>query len=295
VVATRDRLPTLLPTLDRLRTLPEQPRIIVVDNGSSDRTVEMVRRRFPELDAFALPENLGGAARTVGLRRVATPYVAFSDDDSWWADGALARAADVLDAYPRLAVLAARVLVGPDERVDPTCLEMAASPLRPERPLPGPPVLGFIACGVVVRRSAYLAVGGFERRFGIGGEEELLAIDLAAAGWALAYVDDIVAHHHPSPVRDPAGRRRVVTRNALWCAWLRRPLSVAAVRSTRLLRATWRDPAARAGLAEALQSLPWVVRARRVIPAEVEAGIRTLERRSSPLGAPPRRQVVHFG
>src|ERR687895_1668410 len=172
--------------------------------------------------------NLGAAARTVGARLVDSPYVAFSDDDSWWAPGALGRAADLLDRHPRLAVLAARVLVGPEERLDPVCDEMAHSPLPPAEDLPGPSVLGFIACGAVVRRTAFREVGGFDVRLGVGGEEELLSVDLAVRGWGLAYVDEVVAYHHPSPSRNPSGRRRIQVRNALWSAWLRRPLGGAA-------------------------------------------------------------------
>jgi GT2 family glycosyltransferase len=115
-----------------------------------------------------LRRNRGGAARTVGARLVDSPYVAFSDDDSWWAPGALGQAAELLDRHPRLAVLAARVLVGPDRRRDPVCDEMAHSPLGRAADLPGPSVLGFIACGAVVRRSAFLEVGGFHARLGVG-------------------------------------------------------------------------------------------------------------------------------
>ncbi|MDO0931403.1 hypothetical protein QQY66_06815 [Streptomyces sp. DG2A-72] len=36
------------------------------------------------------------------MRHADTPYVAFSDDDSWWTPGALRQAADLLDVHPRL-------------------------------------------------------------------------------------------------------------------------------------------------------------------------------------------------
>jgi GT2 family glycosyltransferase len=281
VIVTRDRLRDLPGTLERLRALPEAPRIVVVDNASSDGTVEAIRERYPDVDLIALDQNRGAAGRTAGVRRVDTPYVAFSDDDSWWAPGALARAADLLDRYPRLAVVAARVLVGPERRLDPTCAEMASSPLETAQDLPGPAVLGFIACGAVVRRSAYLQVGGFDVRFGVGGEEELLAVDLAAAGWGLSYVDEVVAHHHPSPSRNPGRRRGSVTRNALWSAWLRRPLSSALRRTVALARPALGDAAVRSGLVEALRGLPRVVRARRVVPPVVESSLRTLERRGA--------------
>jgi glycosyltransferase involved in cell wall biosynthesis len=151
VIATRNRGTELLGTLTRLRALREQPPIVVVDNGSTDGTAELVRANYPGVRVVGLRRNQGGAARTVGARLVDSPYVAFSDDDSWWAPGALGRAAELLERHPRLAVLAARVLVGPDERLDPVCREMARSPLPSAPDLPGPSVLGFIACGAVVR------------------------------------------------------------------------------------------------------------------------------------------------
>ena len=276
VVATRNRARSLLATLDRLEALPERPPIVVVDNGSTDGTPDVVRASHPRVEVVALGQNRGSAARTVGAEHVGTPLVAFSDDDSWWAPGALTRAAEEFDRYPRLALLAARVLVGPDEREDPTCAAMAASPLRPASALPGPPVLGFVACGAVVRRDAFLEVGGFHPRFGIGGEERVLAVDLSRRGWQLAYVADVVAHHHPSGARDERRRREVEVRNELWFAWLRRPARSALAATGRQLAAGLRDHHGRAGAFEALRGLPWVVRDRRPIGRALEIELRVL-------------------
>src|SRR5919112_1820141 len=247
VIATRNRGPELLGTLARLRALPEQPPVVVVDNGSTDGTAELVRAHHPEVQVVGLRRNRGGAARTVGARLAHTPYVAFSDDDSWWAPGALRRAVTLLDRHP-----------------------------PPADDLPGPSVLGFIACGAVVRRAAFLEVGGFDVRLGVGGEEELLAVALAARGWGLAYVDEVVAHHHPSPSRDPSGRRRVQVRNALWSTWLRRPLGGAARQTAHLAALALHQPGASSGLLLALLGLPWVLRERRAVPPELEAALRTL-------------------
>src|SRR5687768_16588329 len=89
VVATRDRRDNLAATLERLLALPECPAVVVVDNGSSDGTPAMVRARYPAVRLIALDHNLGSAARTVAARGLDEPYVAFADDDSWWAPGAL--------------------------------------------------------------------------------------------------------------------------------------------------------------------------------------------------------------
>src|SRR5690349_3668257 len=224
VIITRDRRRDLLGALARLAALPEQPHVIVVDNASRDGTPDAVRRRFPAVEVIALEANRGPAARNVGVERAGTPYVAFNDDDSWWEPGALTRAADLLDAHPRLALVNGHILVGPDERPDPVCLEMAASPLPLAPGQPGRALLSFVACGAIVRRDAFLAVGGFHARLGVGGEEEVVGHRLAQAGWQQSYVAGIVTHHHPSGERDRRTRSATEVRNALWTAWLTRPL-----------------------------------------------------------------------
>jgi GT2 family glycosyltransferase len=277
VVATRNRRGPLIATLARLSALPERPRVIVVDNASRDRTARAVRERFPAVDVVELAQNAGGAARTVGARRAQTPLVAFSDDDSWWAPGALSAAAELFDRYPDLGLLAARVVVEPGGRDDPTCREMAASPVAVDVPLPGRPVLGFVACGAIARRDAFLAVGGFQPRLGIGGEEALLAIDLVRAGWGVTYVPEVVAHHAPPRRRDASGRDRVVTRNGIWTAWLRRsPAAAARTTAAAAVRAATSAPV-RAGVVEALRGLPWVLPRRRRPSADLERALRAIE------------------
>jgi GT2 family glycosyltransferase len=276
VVATRDRRDSLLATLARLSALPERPRVVVVDNGSRDGSPDAVREAYPQFDVVALTRDRAAAARTIGARRVRTSYVAFSDDDSWWAPGSLSRAADVLDCYPLLALVAGRVLVGGEEREDAFSTVLEKSPLTSDVALPGPSVLGFIACATVVRREPFLAVGGFHPRLALAGEEALLACDLANCGWKLAYVRDVVAHHHPSPKRDRARRRRDEVRNAFATAWLRRPRTSAAAETATLVRAALTDPEARRGLCAGLLDLRWVLRERCVLKPDVEAALRAL-------------------
>jgi GT2 family glycosyltransferase len=270
VVVTRDRWP------DLRRSLPHHTGpVVLVDNASEDGTARLVRDGFPRVEVIELPENRGAAGRNAGVGAARTPYVAFADDDSWWAPGALDRAARLLAAHPRLALVAGRVLVGDDEELDPTCRAMAASPLPREPDLPGPSILGFIACGAVVRRDAYLEAGGFDDVVFFPGEEERLALDLAARGWGLAYVDGLVVHHHPSPARDRGARRALVARNRVLTAVMRRPWSVVA----RLVVALARDGSAGVrGVAQAVPRLPGALRARRPLPARVERQRRMLGR-----------------
>jgi GT2 family glycosyltransferase len=201
-----------------------------------------------------------------------TDLVAVADDDSWWPAPSLARAAALFDEFPRMGLLAGRVLVGPDGVDDPVCRLMADSPYRPPPGvvLPGPAVLGFVACGAVLRRSAFLEVGGFHPRYGVGGEEALLALDLAAAGWGCAYVADVVARHHPSPSRDPERRRAVMVRNDLWTTMLRRPMAVLVEHAHRVALRARHDRAVLAGLDEALEGAEQLWPERRVLPPWLE-------------------------
>jgi GT2 family glycosyltransferase len=278
VVASRNRRADLLASLPR----HEAP-VILVDNGSTDGTVAAVRSALPAVRIVALRRNVGALARTIGALAATTPYVAFADDDSWWAPGALDRAAGLLDAHPAVGLVTGRMLVGPDQRVDQLSADMATAPLGSSPGGAGPDVLGFAACAAVVRRSAFLAVGGFDPVVRFPGEEERVALDLADAGWLMSYVDALVVYHHPSPSRGSAAVRRTrIVRSALLTACMRRPWREALALAAADLRA---DGPSRSGVLAALPSLPGaLVRRRRISP--------WLEARLARLACPPQSSAT---
>jgi GT2 family glycosyltransferase len=277
VVVSRNRARELAQTLPRHLSLPERPRVVLVDDASTDGTADMVRSRFPPVEVIAMTRWRGAVARNVGLHAVPEPYVAFCDDDAWFEPGALQRAVEVLNAHPRLAVVSPRILVGAQHRLDPVCEEMARSPLPAAPGQPGHPLLGFLACAVAVRRAAVLDVGGFCERLKVGAEEKLLSWDLAAAGWQMSYLPDLVAHHCP-PVHARRPRRQAQTlRNDLWVNWLRRPPAAAMRATLRELRRTRADGVRLRAVAEAAAGGAWVVRERARCPPRVERLISLLE------------------
>jgi GT2 family glycosyltransferase len=269
VVASRNRRDDLLASLPR----HEAP-VVLVDNASTDDTVAAVRDAHPEVTVLTLERNGGARAHTVGVERAGTEFVAFADDDSWWAPGDLARAVALLRAHPRCALVNARILVGPEERLDPVSTEMAASPVTSAVALPGPAVLGFVACAAIVRTEAFAEVGGFDPVVRFPGEEERVALDLAAAGWGLAYVDTVTVHHHPSPKRHASGRRRAaIWRSRVLTALMRLPARHAVATCLAALRDGRRGWE---GLARALPDVPAALRRRRPIPERVRADLRLL-------------------
>ncbi|GAA0445386.1 glycosyltransferase [Streptomyces sp. NPDC046215] len=281
VVITHNRRDELLHTLDRLAALPERPPVTVVDNASTDGTAEAVRARHPAVTLLTPGRNLGATGRNLAARLVTTPYLAFCDDDSWWEAGALTGAADLLQAHPRLAAVTARILVHPTTGEapfeDPIVTELRHSPLPRPPWLPTPALGSFLAAATVLRTDAFRAAGGFSPRLWLGGEEELLAADLAAHGWWLTYADHLTAHHRPSPHRDTRLRRRHGIRNTLWFTWLRRPAPAALRRTAHLVRTVPRDVTSARAFAEAAAGIPWVLRERRPLPRPVEDRLRLLE------------------
>src|SRR5690606_20489626 len=137
--------------------------------------------------------EIGPAVKNIAVAYVHTPYVAFCADDTEWEAGALRRAADLLDAYPEIGVVTG-TLCGPDaDHVHPRCMEMSASPLD-QGSLPCPQVLSFLADACIFRTRAFYEAGGFWPRLTSGGEERLLALDMAQLGWRMVYAESVRLH-----------------------------------------------------------------------------------------------------
>ncbi|MFC7673412.1 glycosyltransferase family 2 protein [Mycolicibacterium sp. GCM10028919] len=282
VIASRDRSPEVVAVVERLLRETDCP-VIVVDNGSRDDSVLALHRAGSidpgRLRVIPLAENLGAVGRNVGVSAAETPFVAFCDDDSWWEPDATVRAEKLFAEYPTVGLLAARTVVLPSGRTDELSDMLAASPLGHDPSLPGPSILGFLACSSIVRKEAFEAVGGFSSILHFRGEEGLLAIDLAAAGWDLCFCPDLVAYHQPSSVRPPnAVQDARSLRNDVLTTWLRRPPRECVRAATRLARAATRDEAHARAMAEAVRLLPSVARDRRRLPRDVEESLELLAR-----------------
>jgi GT2 family glycosyltransferase len=269
VVLTHNRRVQLLGTLESLLRLPGRWPVIVVDNGSTDETASAVQSRFPAVLLIRVRRNVGAAGRNIAVAYAHTPYVAFCDDDTQWQPGALDRAVQLLDAAPNVGVLNACVQVGAMRRPDPTCVSMAHSPLARDE-LPGPQLLGFMAGACVMRTRAFHEVGGYWPPFFIGGEEELMALDMVERGWRIIYADDVVTRHFPSRLRDSRERQRLLIRNAIWVAWMRRPLGTAWRETFRQLGMAVDRKVLFATLLETTFGLPRALMRRKVISPAVE-------------------------
>jgi N-acetylglucosaminyl-diphospho-decaprenol L-rhamnosyltransferase len=101
VVVTYDAMPWIERCVDSVRG----HETVVVDHGSTDATVAVVRERFPEV-AVVEEENRGLAyGWNTGVARTSGRYVLLLNADAWMHEGALAELVAFADAHPRAAVV----------------------------------------------------------------------------------------------------------------------------------------------------------------------------------------------
>ena len=108
VIPTHDRRALVVRALQSV--LDQAPlrrvQIIVVDDGSTDGTADLLAQRYGEearVELIRSPRRHASAARNLGFARARGSHVCFLDSDDYWLDGTLATIERVFAAYPTLA------------------------------------------------------------------------------------------------------------------------------------------------------------------------------------------------
>jgi GT2 family glycosyltransferase len=237
VIVTWNRREALDTVLDRLAELPVAE-VVVVDNGSDDGTAAAVRTRGGNVRVLEQGENLGISGRNRGAREATGELLLMLDDDSYPLPGAIEALVERFERDPRLGAAGGLVRdVDPSgEVVRSTELGTFDWWLRSGRegdpPPEGFPAFFFPEGASLLRRNAYLEVGGFFEPYFYLSSEIDLATRLLAAGWDVRYVPQAAFDHLKAPggrASDRALYFRI--RNHLWYLWLRFPAHVALTRS----------------------------------------------------------------
>jgi len=147
---------TLARTLESCVIQPEAVQIVVVDDGSTDASIEVVRHygeRDPRVGLLQMPMNGGAArARNWGAMHATQPLLAFIDADDEYFPGALAAASSYLAQNPTEASI----------RLD---VEYAGFPAElaghPEFETHAATLSNTVPSSLVIRRPVYAAFGGF--------------------------------------------------------------------------------------------------------------------------------------
>jgi len=205
VVATKDRADLLARLLDSLeaQTLERRLEVVVVDDGSSDHTQDLLAARAARLDLRvernATPIGAGGA-RDRGWRLGRAPLVAFTDDDCVATPGWLAELLRAADAAPG-AVVMGRTLPEPGARRSPFTRTVVVEGA-------GPP---YETCNILYPRELLEQLDGFDPEFWSCGEDTDLGWRAVRSGAPLVYAPEALVHHAVHRV-GVAGAVRVAAR-----------------------------------------------------------------------------------
>lgn len=213
----------------------EQPaEVLVIDNGSCDRTVPMVRQAFPEVRVIPLARNEGFARGcNLGVALSTAPYVLFLNDDAILQPGYLRTLTAVLDATPTAASATGKLVeVRRGQRyIDSAGIELCAHALRPLDRGYGEvdrgqydraeDIFGPSGAAALYRRAALAALSDepFDVALFAYYEDVDLAWRLRRQGWRHLYVPDAVAQHRRrGPTNKPAtiAAQAFVNRYVVW-------------------------------------------------------------------------------
>lgn len=206
--------------------------IIVADNGSTDGTLEMVRKDFPRVELVETGGNLGyGKANNKAFEQARGEYFCALNSDAEVLPGALSTMRDFLESHPQAGAAGPR-LIYPDGSPqtsfgeDPTpegifqeqtflghlltrIFPPETAP-EPEGPTQKPQIVG--ACQFV-RACVYRELGGYDPAFFMYHEDVDLNIRIRRAGWETWYLPQAVVVHHlgASSQRKWQSRARMVS------------------------------------------------------------------------------------
>jgi N-acetylglucosaminyl-diphospho-decaprenol L-rhamnosyltransferase len=231
---------------------------LVVDNGSSDGSPELVRDGYGWASLIEPGTNLGfGAAVNLGARRSSSPWIAAANADIALQRGALEAMLSCAERNPRAGAIAPR-LVLPDGSTQhsvypfPTLGLAAEFNLALHRILPG---LGDRLClegywdparertvdwaigaFLLVRSRAFEQVGGFDSGQWMYAEDLDLGWRLAKAGWTTCYEPSALVLHEGSAATTQAwGEQRTVRWVTSTYTWMARRRGVAATRMVAVI------------------------------------------------------------
>lgn len=214
VVATRDRAHRLKETLEKISKISTNHawELVLVDNGSRDRTAEVIREFTASAPMPVLyvhePRPGLGRALNAGAEASGGRIIATTDDDCYPSPRYVD---DVLHVFRRhdVGYVGGRVLLYDESDARVSILEGREPVLIPSGYFPYPGIVG--GGNLAFRRELFHDVGGFDTEMGVGTAFPCEDIDICAraslAGWNGAYCPVPTVHHHHGRPPGPAEER----------------------------------------------------------------------------------------
>jgi GT2 family glycosyltransferase len=201
-----------LPWVERALESVQGNETIVVDHGSTDGTLELVRERFPESRLIEQANKGFGAGSNTGMRAATGDWYLLLNSDAWALEGALERLVAFAEAHPEAAVVGPRLRY-PDGSLQrsvrgfPTLWRLATEYFFLRKLAPRSRALNafygarfdhdevreaefLMGSVLLVRREAADTVGLFDEDFFMFSEETDWCYRFRQAGWKVLFTPD---------------------------------------------------------------------------------------------------------
>jgi GT2 family glycosyltransferase len=212
IVVTFNSARDIRPCINSILTNGAVP--VIVDNGSTDDTLGILAREFPQVRVLLNADNGYSRAANIGFANTSGAFVILSNADVIYPSGSIARLVEYLESHPRIGVLGPQQ-VFPDQSWQRSwgmvtgvrealcelfgvttlsnALRRASWPLRLNRRALN---VGYVDGAVMaVRRSAFDSIGGFDERFRFSSEETDFCVRIRSAGWRVVVLPTVDVIH----------------------------------------------------------------------------------------------------
>lgn len=206
IIPTYNRAHYIRETIDSVlaQTYPDYE-IIVVDDGSTDKTAEVLKHYNGRIRYYCFPENKGiSAARNFAIEQARGKYIAFLDDDDLWMPEKLEKQVAVLENNPELAFVCSGAYVI-DAHGEVTARWCRAGAQETFECLYDQNFV--LNLTVILRRECFAAVGGFDPKLPSTQDYDLWL--RLAKRYKFSYVDSCLAKYrlHPQNLSKNIDRR----------------------------------------------------------------------------------------
>jgi GT2 family glycosyltransferase len=215
VITTRNRVQELRSAIASALAQSGNPEVIVIDDGSSDRTADVVRQQFPSVRFVRSEHSLGYIVQRNRGARLASGEFVFSLDD------------DAIFSTPD--VVAKTMQDFENERIGAVAIPYI-EPHKTNRVLQQPPdnidvwvTNTFVGTAHAVRREIFLALGGYRESLFHQGEESDFCVRMLAAGYVVRRGRSAIIEHYESSHRDFRRVDMYGRRNNLLFGWHNAP------------------------------------------------------------------------
>jgi len=202
-----------------------RPHVIVVDNGSTDDSLEMLERDFSSTGILDLrvvrnPDNRGFcAANNQGIALASCEWIALLNNDAEAEADWLGNMLRAVQDRAQVGMAASKILV----HEDPTRIDKAGHLIYLDGQNRGrgsgqrdtgqfdrlEEVLFPDGCAALYRRAMLEEIGGFDEDFFAYGDDAELGLRARIAGWSCLYVPDAVVRHHRASTLGALAPRRL--------------------------------------------------------------------------------------